>query len=88
MRIDSETKRIWYLQESIANNWSVRNLERNINTFYFERILSSRDNVGSLTIEESFQKHTSNDFISDPYVFEFLNIPELMPPVNETWNLH
>lgn len=75
MRIDSEAKRSWYLTEAVANNWSVRNLERNINSFYFERILSSGKNEVIIS-EQSQERHVANDFIKDPYVFEFLKIPQ------------
>ena len=76
MRIDSQAKRTWYLNETIANNWSVRNLERNINSFYFERILSSNEKNEVINSELSGERHLANDFIKDPYVFEFLNIPQ------------
>ena len=45
MNIDDEVKRNFYLEESIKANWSVRQLERQINSFYYERLLStSEDN--------------------------------------------
>ncbi len=45
MNIDDEIKRNFYLEETIKSNWSVRQLERQINSFYYERLLStSEDN--------------------------------------------
>lgn len=44
MNIDDETKRNFYLEESIKSNWSVRQLERQINSFYYERLLSTSKN--------------------------------------------
>lgn len=44
MNIDDEIKRNFYLEESIKSNWSVRQLERQINSFYYERLLSTSDN--------------------------------------------
>ncbi len=41
MRIDNEQARTWYLTESKTENWSVRQLQRNINSHYYERLLSS-----------------------------------------------
>ena len=42
MNIDNETKRNFYLEETIKSNWSVRQLERQINSFYYERLLSNK----------------------------------------------
>jgi predicted nuclease of restriction endonuclease-like (RecB) superfamily len=72
MRINDETARAFYLKESYNQNWSVRTLERNINTKYYDRLLSSKTNLNNKNKEEINIK----DFIKDPYVFEFLNIPE------------
>jgi predicted nuclease of restriction endonuclease-like (RecB) superfamily len=74
MRIDSEKSREYYLKEARELGWSVRVLERNIKTNYFERLLSSqmppdhsKTDVGTFTIE---------DFIKEPYVLEFLQLPD------------
>ena len=45
MNIDNEVKRNFYLEETIKSNWSVRQLERQINSFYYERLLSTSANV-------------------------------------------
>ena len=42
MNIDNEVKRNFYLEETIKSNWSVRQLERQINSFYYERLLSNK----------------------------------------------
>ena len=74
----NEKARNYYMQEAIAQNWSSRALERQINSFYYERILSSKKDKA--VIEEA-QKPTEalaaspEDFIIDPYVLEFLNLP-------------
>ncbi|MFH1859992.1 MAG: PDDEXK nuclease domain-containing protein [bacterium] len=81
MRVESEDARNYYLKEAREQNWSVRVLERNINTFYYQRILSSQNKKEALSQSSSFEKQNPNDFIKDPYVFEFLNIPE---PYNAT----
>ena len=78
MRVENETARNYYINEAIAQNWSSRALERQINSFYYERILSSKKDKA--VIEEA-QKATAalaaspEDFIKDPYVLEFLNLP-------------
>jgi predicted nuclease of restriction endonuclease-like (RecB) superfamily len=71
MRVENADARAFYLKESAAENWSVRTLERNINTFYFHRLLSSQ--IQNNEIETS---QTVHDFIKDPYVFEFLDIAQ------------
>jgi hypothetical protein len=76
MRVENVGARNFYIQEAANQHWSSRVLERNINTFYFERILSYREKGDTIQPEATPEKHTTNDFIKDPYVFEFLNIPE------------
>lgn len=76
MRAKNESARLYYLKECIEQNWSVRVLERNISTFYYERLLSSQNKQATIQSSQSLEKSTPNDFIKDPYVFEFLNIPE------------
>ena len=61
MRIDNPQARDFYLKETAENNWSVRLLERNINTFYFQRILSSQEKT-LLPVKASEQMQV-NDFI-------------------------
>lgn len=77
MNIDSPQKRMFYLQESIKSNWSVRQLERQINSFYYERLLStSEENKEEVKneINTLIPKEKIQDFIKDPYVLEFLDI--------------
>lgn len=80
MRVEKTDARAWYLKEAAAQNWSVRALQRQINSFYYERLLMSHDKEP--IIEEMRQKTeplvpNSRDFIKDPYVLEFLGIPEI-----------
>jgi predicted nuclease of restriction endonuclease-like (RecB) superfamily len=74
MRVESVAARNYYLTESYQQNWSVRTLERNIKTLYYNRLISSK----AITTEENNNHKNLNikDFIKDPYIFEFLNIPE------------
>ena len=77
MRVEKESVRNFYIEECIAGNWSTRQLERQINTFYYERILSSRDKE---TVRKEIHKlepsFKPEDIIKDPYVLEFLNVKE------------
>ncbi len=80
MRVENIDARNYYLSESALQNWSVRTLERHINTHYYQRILSSKTQNTALLVAEN-EKQNIKDFIKDPYVFEFLN---LQMPNNET----
>lgn len=70
MRVNDEDARLFYLKESAEQAWSVRQLERNINTMTYQRMLSVK------TTNKESETLRIEDFIKDPYVFEFLNIPE------------
>lgn len=77
MRIDNQKTREYYLQESLSQNWSARQLERNIQTMYYQRILSSKDQQSNTDSRQIVNNDENvNNFIKDPYVFEFLNIPQ------------
>lgn len=79
MNIDDEVKRNFYLEESIKSNWSVRQLERQINSFYYERLLSTSDETKEEVkneINTLEKKEKIHSFIKDPYVLEFLDIKD------------
>lgn len=71
MRLDDEKERQYYLQEASSQNWSTRLLERNIKSGYYRRLLSTQSKPSIL---EKTQHPT--EFIKDPYVLEFLDVPE------------
>ena len=73
MREQNPEIRLFYLNEAITQNWSVRTLERNMTTFYFQRVLSHKVD-GAKPLKKDEQQLA--DFIKDPYVFEFLNIEQ------------
>ncbi len=78
MRLLTEEKRIFYVRECAECNWSVRQLERQIHSFYYERLLAShnKDIVRNeiQTLEPNNMKPI--DILKDPYVLEFLNMRE------------
>ena len=76
MRVEDAAARSYYLKEASEQAWSVRTLERNINTFYYRRLLSSRNKPEEAPTKETDEKEPSNSFIKDPFVFEFLNLPQ------------
>ena len=83
LSISDENKRNFYEKEAINSNWSVREMKRQINTSLYERLLLSK---GDLNKEQVLALATNGveisdpaDIIKDPYVFEFLGIPEDKP---------
>ncbi len=76
MRIESDRARDYYITESKAENWSVRQLQRNINTNYYERLLSSADKKSAIVTDAENEIINPRDFIKDPYVLEFLDLAE------------
>ncbi|OGO73448.1 MAG: hypothetical protein A3K41_12015, partial [Chloroflexi bacterium RIFOXYD12_FULL_57_15] len=76
LRVENSKAREYYLTEAAEQNWSSRVLERNIHTLYYERLLASQDKKSALAKEAGFEKQSPADFIKDPYVLEFLGLPE------------
>jgi predicted nuclease of restriction endonuclease-like (RecB) superfamily len=76
MRVENIEARNYYLTEAAEQNWSVRTLERNIETFYYHRILSSGKSPNELGLNSTNEQQQPEDFIKDPYIFEFLNIQQ------------
>ena len=63
--------RMWYLKEASEQMWSVRTLDRNIGTQYYERLLSNQRNNTNLPLPES-EKYDPKEYIKNPVVAEFL----------------
>lgn len=77
LSISDDAGRAFYEKQCIAENWSVRELKRQRNASLFERIALSRDKNEVAALSSRGQViETSKDIIKDPYVFEFLDIPE------------
>ncbi len=77
MRVESPEARSFYEIEALSNCWNRRELERQINSLLFERLLKSRDKKGLLKLANEGQiVENPIDVIKDPYVLEFLNLPE------------
>ncbi|ALU74752.1 hypothetical protein AUW17_05470 [Tenacibaculum dicentrarchi] len=75
--IENKDKRSYYIEESCKNNWSARQLERQINSQLYERLLLSSDKEKVLAIaknEATIQNPT--DIIKDPMVLEFLGLKQ------------
>ena len=77
IKVEKQTARDFYADECVKSNWSTRQLERQINSLFYERLLSSRDK--DAVRQEIFTKEPSKkpeDFIRDPYVLEFLDVKQ------------
>ena len=80
MRVKNPKARAYYCSEAKEQNWSVRQLQRNINTLYYERLLSSQQPVAEFAFFADAQKSELQSFIKDPYVLEFLHLPDYTAP--------
>lgn len=75
--VSEDQVRVFYEKQAINENWSVRELKRQINSSLFERLALSKDKKGILKLSEHGQMISEpKDIIKDPYVLEFLQIPE------------
>lgn len=76
IKVQDEKARTYYLTEAAQNMWSVRTLDRNISTLYYNRLIASQEK--ELVVQEMKEK-TANlqitEFIKNPTVLEFLNLP-------------
>ena len=77
LKVQDESARNWYLEEAIKEGWSSRQLDRQISTQYYERLLSSqeKDSVKE-EANEILSGMDAEDFIKDPYVLEFINLKD------------
>ena len=79
IRIENPQARLWYQQEAIQQSWSVRALERQIGTLYYERLLASKDKS---LVEQEANTNTQplaespKDYLRDPYILDFLNLED------------
>lgn len=75
LKVENESARRWYMNETIKENWSTRALERQINSFYYERLLSSQNQTPVIEeARENTKPLTPQDILKDPYVLEFLQL--------------
>jgi len=77
MRIENNDERNFYAIEAQANNWSVRELERQINAALYQRLALSPDKQMVKSLAEKGQLiEKPADIIKDPYILEFIGLPE------------
>lgn len=76
MRVNDEAAREFYLEETVRSGWSSRQLDRQINSFYYQRILASKDKDSvAAEIDVLEPRPEYEKIIKDPYVLEFLDLP-------------
>jgi len=77
LSISDDLERQFYEQQTRIERWSIRELKRQKKTALFQRLALSKDKEGILQLaKEGHQIKTPDDLTKDPYIFEFLGIPE------------
>ncbi len=75
--VTDETARKFYEKQAVIDNWGYRELERQIDAALFERLALSKDKKGVLELSEKGHIISKpNEVIKDPYVLDFLRIPQ------------
>lgn len=79
LRVEKQNAREFYLEECAKSNWSTRQLERQITSFYYERLLVSKNKLPVKREADTRAKELAvspEEQIKDPYVLEFLGLQE------------
>ena len=79
MRVEEPNRREFYLAESVSSGWTSRQLERQINSFYYERLLATQASGKESVKNEIYQLEPQTDaayILKDPYILEFLDLKE------------
>lgn len=75
LRIENEEARKWYMDECVKLGWSSRQLERQISTLYYERLLASRNKSTVISEANELMKDlAAENFIKAPYVLDFIDL--------------
>ncbi len=77
LRVQNEKARQWYVNETVAQNWSSRALERQIGSMYYDRLLLSQDKqaVRDEAVSVTQNLSPARAFVRDPVILEFLGLP-------------
>ena len=77
MKADNELEIKFYTKQCEKENWSIRELKRQMSSLLFHRLALSKDKAGILAIaEKGAEIHKPEDIMKEPLVFEFLGIPQ------------
>lgn len=84
LSVENEKCRLWYMNEAANEVWSTRQLDRQISTLYYERLLSSREKDSIVAeAKEKLAQVSPLEFIRDPYVLDFLKLQDY-PSLHES----
>ncbi len=73
--VEDNQARLWYMNEAADGVWSTRQLDRQISSLYYERLLAGRDKDPVMReAQEKMGQIAPQQFIRDPFVLEFLNL--------------
>lgn len=76
-RISDMQARIWYMNEAANEHWSTRQLDRQVSSLYYERLLASSDKTPVVAeAQEKLAQVAPESIIKDPYVLEFLDLKD------------
>ena len=79
MRVENPKAREFYVEECASEGWSTRQLERQIYSFYYERLLSSQDKASvrnEINTLEPKKEISPQDILKEPYILEFLGLED------------
>lgn len=76
-RIENINEREFYENEASENSWSLRELKREFNSGLYERLALSKDKKEVTTLSKGQSINSAKDIIKDPYILEFVGLPEL-----------
>jgi predicted nuclease of restriction endonuclease-like (RecB) superfamily len=77
LTISDDLERDFYINQCQKENWSVRELKRQVDSSLFHRLALSKDKAGILELsKKGIMISEPKDIIKDPYILEFLTIPE------------
>ena len=78
LKIEDSMERSFYLKECEQDNWGVRELRRQMKSMLFQRLALSKDKTEVIRLSTEGQVvEKAEDILKDPYVFEFVGLPEL-----------
>ena len=77
LSVSDNLARAFYEKQCLIDNWSVRELKRQISSGLFERLALSTDKSGVFALaRDGYQPAVAAELVRDPYVFEFLDLPQ------------
>ena len=86
LQVTDADARAWYEKEAYEQTWSVRTLQRNINTQYYDRLVMSKDKqpvINEMKEKTALLQQEKASFVKNPYILEFLGLPE-EPSITES----